>query len=195
MMDTHERFLAKIEYKEDDDCWLWNAADNGRGYGVFFWNGKLGYAHRYSWEYINGEITEGLEIDHLCRVRNCVNPDHLEAVTPLENIRRRPDVNKEFCLNGHKMTEENTDTHSGWRQCRICVRESAIRRARERGVREMGTFKPWNTKLTQEQVDEIKEKYIPRVYPQSKLAEEYGVCQTVISEIITGKSWKTKDES
>lgn len=69
-------------------CLLYLGADNGKGYGQFGYNGKNGYAHRYAWERINGPIPEGMTVDHLCRVRNCVNTAHMELVDGPENTRR-----------------------------------------------------------------------------------------------------------
>lgn len=76
-------------------CWLWDGSRVRGGYGQFRVDSATRvHAHRFSYELIHGPIAEGLEIDHLCRVRNCVNPDHLEAVTMQENRRRshRPNM-------------------------------------------------------------------------------------------------------
>lgn len=77
-------FEANIYREPNSGCWLWAGADNGVGYGKF--RGK--YAHRVSYEMRHGSIPTGLHIDHLCRVRCCVNPDHLEPVTNKENAQR-----------------------------------------------------------------------------------------------------------
>ena len=92
-------------------------------YAVFCVNGKQTYAHRFSYEFYKGKIPDGFQIDHLCRKRDCVNPDHLEAVTQKENINRGL-VNtskNSFCKNGHEFTSKNTyTTKEGYRQCRVC---------------------------------------------------------------------------
>lgn len=82
------RFWAKVEVDESG-CWLWTASTN-HGYGHFWVSPDVGkvYAHRYAYELLVGPIPDGLEIDHLCKVRNCVNPEHLEPVTKEENWRR-----------------------------------------------------------------------------------------------------------
>lgn len=75
-------------------CLIWTGKTTTAGYGTFTSAQK--YVHRYAWERVNGPIPEGLTIDHLCRVRNCVNPDHLEVVTREENSRREMAARKEL---------------------------------------------------------------------------------------------------
>ena len=81
-------FMRKCEMN-NNGCWIWNSAKDGKGYGIFC----LGYrvsvrAHRISYQIFVGPIPPGLQLDHLCRVRNCVNPKHLQPVTGIENYRR-----------------------------------------------------------------------------------------------------------
>lgn len=98
-------------------CWLWTDAPDGHGYGqISIANRRVG-AHRFSYELANGPIPEGLEPDHLCRVSMCVNPSHLEAVTPEENHRR---CRTRFCQRGHEFTPENTLVKPDGRRCRKC---------------------------------------------------------------------------
>lgn len=80
------RFWAKVT--KTDTCWLWTAVTLPNGYGLVTINKRKIYVHRWSYEATKGPIPDGLVIDHLCRVRNCVNPDHLEAVTNQVNILR-----------------------------------------------------------------------------------------------------------
>lgn len=84
---AEQRFWAKVSGRETDGCWLWTASCNPGGYGIFR-DGKQLVAHRWSYKRLVGPIPEGLQLDHLCRVRSCVNPAHLEPVTQAENIRR-----------------------------------------------------------------------------------------------------------
>jgi len=82
-----ERFEVKIA-KSDTGCWLWIGSLNGKGYGHFNLDGRIHKAHRWAYERRFGTPPEGMQLDHLCSVRNCVNPDHLEPVTNRENSRR-----------------------------------------------------------------------------------------------------------
>lgn len=81
-----ERFWAKVD--RSDDCWVWTGTGTPKGYGQFAPHGKHVYAHRFAYELLVGPIPEGMTIDHLCRNRGCVRPDHLEVVTRGENTRR-----------------------------------------------------------------------------------------------------------
>lgn len=115
-----DRFYKKVQIT--DDCWLWIGGLNIQGYSVMKIFKKSGSAHRFSYEYFKGLIPEGLQIDHLCRVKRCVNPDHLEAVTSHANIMRSEGVaavnaKKINCINGHVLPKKNT---SLGRDCKIC---------------------------------------------------------------------------
>jgi hypothetical protein len=85
-VSTLDRFMAKV-YKTET-CWLWTAAKATNGYGMFGSLNDVTTAHRWAHELFIGPIPEGMDVDHLCRVRECVNPEHLEAVTRIENLRR-----------------------------------------------------------------------------------------------------------
>jgi hypothetical protein len=82
------RFWAKVDVRGPDECWLWTAGVNPYGYGAFWVRGVMRGAHRVSYEMAVGPIPDELQLDHICRVRRCVNPSHLEPVTQLENLRR-----------------------------------------------------------------------------------------------------------
>ena len=89
-----QRLMAKVR-KDSTGCWNWAGADNGNGYGVIGIGRReegTALVHRVAYEQIVGPIPAGLHIDHLCRNRLCVNPDHLEPVTKYENDRRRDEA-------------------------------------------------------------------------------------------------------
>lgn len=100
-------------------CWIWQGATNTR-YGVWSRNGKIAYAHRESFRLFKGEIPKGMTIDHLCKTPLCVNPEHLECVTELENHRREK-ARRLVCKRGHPFDTENTWIEkNGARHCRKC---------------------------------------------------------------------------
>lgn len=82
------RFQKKIELDMLEGCWMWTSTKDMDGYGVFWYEGKLVKAHRISYEHWNGKIINNYVMDHVCRNRLCVNPQHLEPVTIQENIKR-----------------------------------------------------------------------------------------------------------
>ena len=114
-------------------CWLWTGAKTRNGYGHIKIDGKLVLAHRASYEMHFGPIPNDSVIDHICRVRDCTNPNHLEAVSFQENVLRgvsfaAENAKKTHCANGHEYTEDNTIIRrGGGRDCRICQREAGKR--------------------------------------------------------------------
>lgn len=122
------RFWRKVRVLENG-CWEWTAYLDKNGYGQFSIGPKTVRAYRWAYECLIGPIPEGLTIDHLCRFPACVNPAHLEPVTPKENYLRGyglPALNarKTHCDNGHPFDEVNTYIYKGYqRHCRACNRE------------------------------------------------------------------------
>lgn len=125
-----QRFWAKVDRPADTTaCWLWTGATDGAGYGRFWVDERrrAAAAHRVAYELLVGPITPGLTLDHLCRVKGCVNPAHLEQCTAGENARRAPSAPyhvkaaQTHCLRGHEFTPANTAIHHGRRECRACA--------------------------------------------------------------------------
>lgn len=114
-------------------CWLWQGYCNEKGYGKFHHRADCSMAHRFSYVLFKGAIPEGLQIDHLCRTRNCVNPNHLEAVTCQENIRRgtsgKYQLLKTHCPAGHPYEGENLVRYKNTRVCRTC-KNANLRKSR-----------------------------------------------------------------
>jgi len=135
-----ERFWARVTPTTDGSCWIWQGRPSSTGYGKLGAENNRGsmlYAHRVSYEIHNGPIPDGLQIDHLCRVPMCVNPDHLEAVTPAVNtMRARPFRTKQqrrrtHCQRGHSLHDAVVVKRSEGRQQRLCrTCEAARRRCR-----------------------------------------------------------------
>ncbi len=121
------RFWSKVEITSLYGCWEWAAGKYWDGYGKFSLNGRKLRAHRVSYELTHSVIPDGLEIDHLCSNRACVNPLHLEVVSRHENYARgrcgagksRPYRLKTHCKYGHERTPENVTTQGA---CRTCYR-------------------------------------------------------------------------
>jgi HNH endonuclease len=132
-----DRFWSKVNFGGWLDCWLWNGATSQNGYGQFWLNGRQSGAHRVAYSMLVGPIPDGLVIDHLCRVRQCVNPVHLDPTTQRENVLRGEGppasvVRSGICKNGHPRSENAVVRRDGKGQdCRACLRD-AQRRFRAR---------------------------------------------------------------
>jgi hypothetical protein len=117
---------ARLERRSERDpvtgCWLWQGTRHG-GYGYIQYKGRRQLVHRASYKVHVGPIPNGLEIDHLCGVRRCLNPEHLEPVTHAENQRRKAET-KTHCVHGHEYTGDNVGVTNGSRYCRACRREA-----------------------------------------------------------------------
>lgn len=144
MYGLPDRFLEKITI-DSSECWIWNSVKDAGGYGLFRVNGKWVKTHRYTFEMAGGTLNESLVIDHLCKVRECCNPHHLEQVTMGENTRRGNAVKNRKaqaatitkCVQGHEFTPDNTYEYKGRRMCKACraSRRNVARDARRKNVK------------------------------------------------------------
>lgn len=136
-----ERFAEKYTVHPETGCWEWSEKRNRGGYGVFtlsLTGGRTVLAHRFSLKLAGVEIPDGMVVDHLCRVRHCVNPEHLDVVTNRENLLRGmgwsgTHYRKTHCVRGHKFDDDNTVVYvtadgREQRNCRECINFRARRR-------------------------------------------------------------------
>lgn len=131
-LTLEDRFWPKVAFGDWLDCWKWAAFCRPDGYGVIQMRNRSPrsqLAHRIAYELLVGPIPEGLQLDHLCRVRSCCNPLHLEPVTGRENLLRSPltqasiNAAKTHCPARHPYTPENTRlSREGSRYCLTCKR-------------------------------------------------------------------------
>lgn len=127
------RFNIKVKYPLNNiGCHEWIGGREPRGYGRFWLNGKTISAHVAAYILYCGQVPKGMTIDHLCKNKSCVRPDHLEAVSMRENVLRSDNLaalnaRKTHCKNGHPFTKENTYIFKGncghFRQCKKCWRQ------------------------------------------------------------------------
>jgi hypothetical protein len=121
-----DTFWGQIDRSDPDACWLWDRVIGTGGYGYHNWRGRTVRAHRVSVLIDGRTIPDGMQVDHTCRTRSCINPRHLEVVTPRENKRRGNEHSgigqyKTHCPSGHPYDETNTYTsRNGARHCRAC---------------------------------------------------------------------------
>lgn len=113
------------------ECWIMSVGLDRNGYSRLRADGALWWAHRWVWSRLVGPVPDGLQLDHLCRNRACVRPDHLEPVSASENVRRSTagvslshvNGDKTHCMHGHIFDAKNTYYRpSGGRSCRACLR-------------------------------------------------------------------------
>lgn len=130
-------WLLERCFVNEAGCWLWCGGRTAKGYAKGGMPGETGTyrIHRAAYQRLVGTVDRRLHLDHLCRVRHCINPAHLEPVTPAENIRRgrtgevaaARQLAKTHCPSGHEYTEANTLRAYGKRYCRACRRYSPNR--------------------------------------------------------------------
>ncbi len=134
--NTMDSFWERVD--KTGSCWLWTGHLQSGGYGQMRLDGYLTLVHRIAYQAMVGPVPAGLQLDHLCRVRRCVNPDHLEPVTNRENVLRGAGITaqnakKTHCKRGHAFDLDNTRwSPGGGRACGACQRmKAAASRARK----------------------------------------------------------------
>lgn len=136
MMTPSQLFWSRVTGGDIGTCWEWQGAITAAGYGAHMGAG----AHRFAYEDIVGPIPDGLQLDHLCNNKACVNPWHLEPVTPLVNTHRMmihtgTGIGATHCPSGHEYTVANIQPKAGNRRgCRACARNYATRKREERAA-------------------------------------------------------------
>lgn len=170
------RFWSKVDESGGPDaCWLWTRQRTAKGYGIFSWSRQEPRrAHRVAWELVNGPIPDGLNALHRCDNPPCVNPSHLWLGTTADN-------NADMTAKGRARRNGNTvlTAARGERHSSRTHPESVLRGSAH-----------WKTKLTEDDVREIRRVVGAGEVRQAELARRYGVTRTAISLIIRGVSWK-----
>lgn len=143
-MDLRDRIVSSVR-EQETGCWIWQKSKQPTGYGQLRVGKKTLYAHRVAYEVFKGPIPEGLQIDHLCRNRECVNPEHLDAVSQRTNIlrgvgsaalnSRKTECAQKHPYDGENLLLEKRKNGRNGRRCRVCVqrnRSTSYRRRKER---------------------------------------------------------------
>ena len=160
--DVLKRFWNKVQ--KTDACWLWTASIGSHGYGQLNIEGKPETAHRLSWLIHNGNIPSGLFICHTCDNRRCVNPDHLFLGTQSDNMRDALSKGKSCLAQPNVMVAHPEKRHWGSKNPR--------------------------SKLTEEQVKEMRSMYTPGQITMAQIAEKYGVTRHAVGNIVKRRLWK-----
>lgn len=128
--------ISRSVVVDENGCWIWQKHLGRHGYGHLVVGGKSWLAHRASYTAGKGEIAAGLTLDHLCRVRACVNPAHLEPVSAAENTLRGEgpsarNARKTHCVNGHPFVGDNFRVYGRMRCCMVCTQVRNARRVEQ----------------------------------------------------------------
>lgn len=210
-----ERFWQKVAV-QGDGCWVWTAYKNRDGYGKITYRGELFSAHRLIYASLVAPVPTGLHLDHLCRVRHCVNPAHLEPVTSGENTRRSPIHAAQMVLNGRRCAGEG---HGSAKLSDSAAREIFRLRADGWSLKDLGSRfgtsegnvsalllrKTWkhlhdqaplrsniSRKLSPETVEEMR-RLKAEGQKVVRLAERFGVSSKYASYLLSGAEAKRRE--
>ena len=173
-------FWEKIDKRGPDECWLWQYMTSADGYGRLTIRKKNLMAHRISYTISKGIIPEGMQINHICCVRDCCNPNHLEVVTCKENLQYASKL-------GRMATGERNGTHT---RPKSRIRgDKHWTRSNPESIQNYlkGENNP-DSRLTSAQVIEIRSLYATGQHTQKELAKRFGIGQTTISSIVLKKN-------
>ncbi len=182
-----DEFMSLVMPEPNSGCWLWLGAINRNGYGRFS-NGAHGMlmAHRVSLLLVGRERPDGMEVDHKCRVRCCVNPDHLEYVTHAENLRRGDTLSaiaarRTHCRAGHPLSGVNLMMRAGKRGCRECDR-----------LRQIAAYKPEGKRRRRRHLKKAERTLILEMialgHSHSAIAKAVNVSIATVSNVRNGKN-------
>lgn len=129
-LPVEARLLAGAVRNDDTGCLIWVRSKNSRGYGLIGVDGRVELVHRVAHELWVGPIPDGQQVDHVydngCRSKLCIEPNHLEAVTPKENMQRTLKARRTHCPRRHELAGANVRINAaGTRSCRACARMAA----------------------------------------------------------------------